>query len=473
MARAKIEFLSRDEEDLIHEKTIELLETTGVLIRSDAVLKLMDDSGAHVDEKGVARMPESMVDEAIAKAPKEFVLCGRDEGTDVGLPSNGPPHLTTDGLTLYVRDSETGENRNASRADFAKFAKLADALDPVSFFWPIVTISDVPAHVHNLYELWESLRSCGLHVQCDCVSGEDARRQMALASLVVGGEEELRRRPIFSCAIDPIAPLSFDGGPAEAQVAFAKAGVPVLCHSMSLSGLSSLVTVAGTLVNVHAENLASLVISQFACPGAPHIYGSSSTPIDMVTGAIDYTAPEGLLISAGAGQMARRCGRPCMVSDWGAGVRGLGIKASFTELAAHVCTVFAGSDLVPGIGGIDDAKGCSLAQMVIDSSLWDCFRAFLRDFTVSDTTVALDVVKDVGHGNCFLTHKHTADNFRDALFMYDRDALDMQATLSGSMISAASEAAEKLLDSHEPTPLDSDIAREGEALLLDFSKGER
>ena len=340
----------------------------------------------------------------------------------------------------------------------------------MSFFWPIVTISDVPGHVHNLYELWESLRSCRLHVQCDCVNGEDARRQMELAALVVGGKEALARRPIFSCAIDPVAPLSFDRGPAEAQVAFARAGVPVLCHSMSLSGLSSPVTVAGTLTNVHAENLASLVISQCARPGAPHIYGSSSTPIDMVTGSINYTAPEGLLISAGAGQLARRCGRPCMVSDWGAGVRGLGIRASFTELAAHICTLFAGSDLVPGIGGIDDAKGCSLAQMVIDSYLWDNFRAFMRDFTVSEDTVAFDVVRDVGHGNCFLTHKHTADNFRKELFMYDRDKLSMESTLSESMIPAAADIAKNILRTYEPTPLDRDIEEAGESLLTGYSK---
>ncbi|UCE91882.1 MAG: trimethylamine methyltransferase family protein [Methanobacteriota archaeon] len=472
MARARIEALSRDEEDLIHVKSLELLETTGVRIRSDAVLDMLSGFGAEVDRRRqVALLPESVVIEALGKASREFTLCGREKDADVSMPSQGLPHLTTDGLTLYVKDHRSGEDRSASRDDFSQFARLADALDQIDLFWPIVTISDVPAHSHNLYELWESFRSCRLHVQCDCMSGEDARRQMNLASLVVGGDEELGKRPVFSCAIDPVAPLSFDGGPAEAQVAFAKAGVPVLCHSMSLSGLSSPVTVAGTLTNVHAENLASLVISQAARPGAPHIYGSSSTPIDMRTGSIDYTAPEGLLISASAGQLARRLGRPCTVSDWGAGAKGLGIRTSFTELAAHLGTVFAGSDIVPGVGGLDDAKGCSLAQMVIDSNLWDGFKAFMRDFTVSEETVALDVVREVGHGNSFLMHEHTARKFREELAIHDEDKLSLEATLSASMAPRAAAIADEVLRSHNPPALDRDVARDGEALLAEYSRG--
>lgn len=471
MARARIEFLSRDEEDLIHEKSIELLQSMGVLVRSESVLDMLSEFGASVDMRTqIAHMPESVVDEALRKAPREFALHARESDADVSLPSQGLPHMTTDGLTLYVKDSRSGVNRNATREDFAQFAHLADALDTIGFFWPIVTISGVPAELHSLYELWESFKGCRLHVQGDCVSSEDAERQMRLASMVVGGDEALRKKPVFSCAIDPVAPLSFDGGPAEAQAVFARAGIPVLCHSMSLSGLSSPVTVAGTLVNIHAENIASIVISQAARPGAPHIYGSSSTPIDMVTGSIDYTASEGLLISAGASQMARRCGRPCMVSDWGAGMKGMGIKASFTELASHLGTVFAGSDLVPGMGGIDDAKGCSLAQMIIDSYLWENLRAYMRDFTISGETIALEVVRDVGYGNCFLTHKHTADNFRKELAIHDRGKLNMESTLSDSMISTAADVAENILKSHQPPALDGDIVADGESFLTECSK---
>ena len=471
MALARMSFLDRDEEDTVHEQSIACLEKIGVLIRSKPVLEMLSDAGCGIDWKGqVARIPEELVIESVRKAPSEFKLCSRVSGNDVALPSKDQPHLTTDGLTLYMIDLETGRKRDASRKDLGDFARLADALDQIDFFWPIVTVSEVPQQCHPVFEMWTSLLNCEMHVQGDSISAEDARKQIELASLVAGGEEALRKRPLFSAAIDPVAPLSFEKGAVEAQVILSKAGIPILAHSMTLTGMSSPTTVAGTVVNINSENLASLVISQIASPGSPHIYGSSSVPIDMATGSMNYFAPEGAAISTAAGQMARRYGRPCMVGDWGAGVNGLGMDASFCELSAHFMTMFSGTDLAPGIGGIDCAKGCSFEQMVIDATLWDQFRAFFRRFTVDEKTIALDVVRAVGHGNSFLTHPHTAMNFKRELFFWDRKKLDMQATLSDRMVTGAGKTAKKMLSDHAVEPVDKDIVREGERILAEYAK---
>ena len=473
MAVARLRFLSSDEEELIHRRSLEALSEIGVLVRSESVLSLLDDSGANVDKKKrVARIPEGMVGDALKSAPSSFKMCARDRTNDIEVPTTGEPHLTTDGLTLYVRDLETGEKRNASTSDFAEFARLADALDAVDFFWPIVTISDVPPRSHNLYELWTAFQNCGLHVQGDCTDALDARKMIELASLIVGGKEELRRRPIFSCATNPISPLSFDKGAVEAQIEFAKAGIPVLCHSMSVSGMSAPVTLAGTIVNLNAENLASIVISQCASPGAPHLYGSCSMPMDLKTGSINLYAPEGALISAAAGQMARRYKRPCMVANWGMGGRGPGIQVSLSEAFAYASSAFSGSNLVSGIGGLDCAKGCSLDQMVLDSIVWDDFRAFLRDFRIDDGTIALDVTRQVGHGNSYLSHAHTGKTFRKELKVWDRNNLSLEATLSSKMLPQARKMAKKLLKEHEVPPLEGEVLRRGE-LVLKEAKGGR
>ena len=471
MAIARLSFLSGEEEDAVHANSLEALSSIGVLVRSDSVLRLLGDSGAIVDRKSrIVKIPEGMVKEALGKAPKEFKLCAREPGNDVALPADDIPWITTDGLTLYMVDMKTGKRRNATRKDFADFARLADALETVGFFWPIVTISDVPQTCHSAYELWTAFQNCTMHVQGDCTSASDARKQIELASLIAGGAEALRRRPLFSAATNPISPLSFDKGAVEAQVEFAKAGIPILCHSMSMSGMSAPVTMAGTIVNINAENLASIVISQCASPGAPHIYGSSSAPIDMMTGSINFSAPEHLLISAAAGQMARRYGRPCMVADWGMGRNGPGMLSSYCESFSYLVSALSGSDLVSGIGGLDCAKGCSMEQMVIDSIVWEDFCAFLRSFRADRETIALDVVKEVGHGNTFLTHPHTARNFRRELHFWDRKKLSFEATLSDRMLPEARRMATSLLKDHRVEPLDRAIDEGGERVLRDYSK---
>lgn len=463
--------MSKDEEECVHSSSIKVLEETGVLVRSPSVLSLLESAGADVDsDKRVAKIPEGLVKDALESSKKSFTLCARDRHHDLTIPANGTPHLTTDGLTLYIVDIETGQPRNATRKDYGDFARLADALEAIDFFWPIVTISDVPAESHSAHELWTAFENCSMHVQGDCTDAADARKQIELASIVAGGVEELRKRPLFSVATNPISPLSFDEGAVEAQVEFARAGIPVLCHSMSMPGTSSPVTIAGTIMNINCENLASIVITQCASRGAPHIYGSSSAPVDMRTGAIDFSAPEHLFISAAAGQMARRYRRPCMVANWGMGREGQGIRVSFTESFSYISSVFSGSDLIPGIGGLDCSKGCSYEQVVLDSYIWDNFRAFMREFKIDDDAVAADILHEVGHGNCFLAHGHTARNYRNELWMWDRNKLSLESTLSDRMIPGLKDAVKAILRDHEVPPLDPDISSEGERILSEYSK---
>ena len=445
MALARMKFLSKEEEELVHGLSIKNLEETGVLVRSKSVLDILSEGGADVDfARMIAKMPESMVDEALDKAPRQITLAARDPQKDVLVPTDGYPHISTNGLSVYMTDLETGKKRETVSKDLVDFARVADALDPISFVWPQVTASEVFQPAHAVHELWIYLQNCTKHVQGDTVSAEDARAQIELAALVAGGEEQLRKRPLFSMTVCPIAPLSFEKGAAEAQVELARAGIPISSLSMSLSGLSSPVTLAGTIVNANTENLASLAITQFASPGAPHIYGSESTPIDMNTGLINYFAHEVPLISTALGQMANRYRMPCMLGQWGVNGNAPGMPVSFSELYTMAVMTLSGTDLCSGMGGLESAKGASLEQLVIDASLWEHCRPLLRKFAIDEQSAALDVVREVGQGNSFLTHPHTAKNFKKELYFRDRRRNSWEATLSTGMVAEAKSTVKKL-----------------------------
>jgi len=468
-----MKFLEKDEEDLIHEQSLKCLNEIGVMVHSESVLKMLAGAGAEVDyKKEIAKLPESLIEESLRKAPKEIRYHARDPKHNLDIPVDNFPFTATNGLAIHIPDLETGELHASTRKDLADFTRLGDALDQVDYLWTSLTATDVPEDAHGAHEIWVTLQNTAKHVEgVSVLSGIDARKQVELASLIVGGKDELRKRPIISVISCPIAPLAFEKGSIEAQVEFAKAGVPIVSMSMSLGGMSSPVTLAGTITNINCENLASLVIDEVAAPGAPHVYTSESTPIDMKTGVINYSAPEIPLIGAAAGQMAKRYGLPCMVAGWGSdGGRKAGIMSSFSELAGGALSVLSGTDLAAGMGSIDVAKGCSYEQLVIDAYLWENVRAFMRDFTISEETIALDIVKEVGHGNSFLTHPHTARNFKKELFFYDKKKLAWEATLSYRMVPKAKEVAMRLLKEHEVEPLDRDIIRQGDELLKEYEK---
>jgi len=471
MASPRLKLMDKREEDLIHDLSLKLLKEIGVLVRSPSVLNMLKQAGAEIDDKKmIARIPEALIAESLKKAPKEILCAARDPKYDMKLPVQSWPYMATTGLAIYTKDIDTGKTRETTRRDLADYAKLADALPQVDYFWPCVTAGDVPQQIHTIHELWVSLQHQTKHIEGDSISAVDARKQIELASMIVGGEKELKKRPIFSVVSCPIAPLSFEKGSIEGQIEFAKAGIPISSLSMSLSGGSAPVTLAGTLVNANAENLASIVITQTGCAGAPHIYGSNSTPIDMNTGNIDYTAVEQPIISAGLGQMAHRYGIPCQISDWGVDAEELGVMKTFSELTSSTLTNFCGSDLAQGIGSWGHAKGAALEQVIIDAYAWENYRLLINKFTINRETAAVDVMKQVGHGGTYLTNPHTMKNFKKELHFRNKKTVKWEATMSQKMVPEAREIAKKLLKEHVAKALDKDIVKKGDELLRGYEK---
>ena len=473
MGIARLKCLNRNEEELVHQQSLKCLSEIGVMVKSEPVLKVLEAAGASVDHKtGVAKLPERLVMEAVKNAPKSYKLCARDPKHDKEIPVKSYPLIATTGLAVYTPDLETGERRPTTSADLANFSKMADAMNGVDICWTTVTAHDVVQNALAPRSLWIALQNNTKHVHVVPATrgAEDARKQVELASLVAGGAEALRRRPLFSVISCSIAPLSFEAHAIEAQMEFAKAGIPVISMSMSLSGMSSPVTVAGTIVNINSENLASLTISQLASKGAPFVYSTESAPIDMTTGVMDYSAYEVPVLCAGAAQMAHRYGLPSMVASWGTETKRPGMEISVSELVGTILGCFVGTDMASGVGNLDSAKGAALEQVVIDSYMWEDIRTYLKTFDVTEEAIALNVTREVGHGNTFLRHLHTARNFRKEVSFRDQKRKLWQATLSTKMAPEAKEVARKVLAEHQVPRLDPGILRKGEVILAAYEK---
>ncbi len=467
MARARMTFLNEQEETLIHEQSIETLERIGVQVQSRSVLKLLEEKGAAVDhDTMIAKLPEKLVTESLETAPKEFTLCARDPEHDLTLPSHPYPYATTSGLAIKVTDRQTGEYRSSTKKDAAEFAKLADSLASVDFLWTSLTATDVPAFAHGPHELWATMQNTSKHVQGVTVqSAEDARVQIELAALFAGGSDALRERPLMSVISCPIAPLSFEEGAIEAQVEFARAGIPICSMSMSMGGITAPVTVAGTITNANTENLASIVITQAACPGSPHIYTSESAPMDMQTGAINYSAPEKTLIAIGLGEMARRYRLPSLVSDIGFGDGIHPNVGPFSDLAIQIMGVASRTDILTGMGCIDSAKGISFGQLVVDAYIWECVREFMKEVHVTKERIGLDAVEKVGHAHHFLQSKHTRRFMRDEITQWDPAKVEMLSSNDETVIAETNRIVEQLLKDHRVLAIDENLIRQGDEII--------
>jgi trimethylamine--corrinoid protein Co-methyltransferase len=451
MASGRLIFLSDDEIASIHETSLKILQEIGIKVVSKKVQSLLVENGAKVDvASSIVNIPSSLVEEAIKKAPKEMVLCGRNPKFDLKLPAKNFPFVATSGFSVFMRDFKTGEKRMTKSSDLKDFAILSDHLNQVDFFWPIVTPTELPPAVQTVHGLVISFENTEKHVQYQALSEKDAKWQIKLASAIVGGEEKLKKRPMFSSVNCPVSPLVFEEGSSEAMVKLARAGIPVVPMSMALCGSTAPATIAGTLTIVNAENLAALVILQCANPGAPVIYSAESTSADMRTGDINYQAPEFPIIATGATQMARLYKLPCYTTPIG------------------VLTQMGRGDISADFGSLENAESAALEQVILDVEEWEHAKAYLRRFEIDEETLGFDTINKVGPGGNFLGLKHTLEHFQKEIWL--KKETTILPSTDGSLVERAKEKVSQILSSHVPSQLDEDVKKEINQILRNCEK---
>jgi trimethylamine--corrinoid protein Co-methyltransferase len=472
LARAVLNPLTHEQEDLVHLESIRILEKIGIKVTSLRALKMLKDAGASVDEKTqIVRLPESLVMESLAKAPKEFVMAARDKAHDMKLPAEDRVYGVNDGQPTDVWDINTQRKRKSTAADLVDLTLVCDAMPEVDLYWPEVVATDLPPDVSNNHEFAASVFYTGKHVQHGAGSVEDARFQIEAAAMIVGSEKELKKRPIISITHTPITPLRYEEGDVDAVIEFARAGLPVVHLSMAISGSVAPVTLAGTITVVNAEVLAGTVISETAAPGAPILYSSESGPMDMRTGVFLSGSTEGALINAAGCQMARRYRLPAQVGGVAASGCRPGYEIGYQKAISGLIPALAGADQIVGIGGFD-RSGCeSVEQIVLDCELWRNIMRAWRGINVSEATMAFDAISRVGPGGYFMKDPHTLKFFRSESLM---PRIAMQASAPDDheepIVLAARKEAKRILETHRPVPLDKSVKQEIKGLLRKYDE---
>lgn len=442
----------------------QLLFDAGVAVHSEETRALLAESGAMVDaSSNRVRFSNAVITEALRSAPREVLLASRDRKHDLRIP-DGRPHVTTDGCGVTVWDLDTGERRRSFRQDLADLTRVADALPEVDVQWPMVVAGDVPEKIHALVEIATTFENTTKNVQHETLSSTEAEAAVELASSVAGGRDELRRRPVFSSVQCPVSPLTFEAGSSEGLIVLSRAGVPVLPISMVLVGGSSPVDLPSALTIATAENLSALCIAQAASRGAPVIFSVCSGPIDMRVGSFASGSPESSLLNAAAVDMARHYGLPCLVAGFVCDADSPGTQAGAEKLASGLVSMFAGADLIAGVGSVESDSCLSLEQLVIDADFVGFARKALDPFHVTPETIHLDMLTRLGPGGNYLKERHTLARFREAIWtpeLFLRDGfIEAKGPAEGRLRAKAKARAAELRKSHAVEPLDPDVRKE-------------
>ncbi len=407
--------LTQDQVGRIHQSALRILEEIGVRVELPEAAEVFQDAGAVVNAPDRrVRIPARLIERSLRSAPSAVCLCGRDSNHDLRL-EGAKVHMGTGGAAVRVVDPYTDEVRPGTLADIANLARLVDGLDNVHFFIRPCTAQDVSPDKLAVNEFYAALANTGKHVMGAGYTLQGARDVLEMAECVAGGEEALRERPFLSFITSwMISPLSYDTETTRVLMELARRRIPVALSSAPMAGSTSPITMAGTLVQLHAEELSGLVLSQLVRPGAPVLYGGIPGMADMHDLSYRAGGVEFGLMNAAISQLAAYLGIPNYCS---AGITEAKIPSmqAIYEKTFSICQVaLAGGNYIHHAAGVlDSIMTVDYGQFVIDNEIIGMAMKMLRGIEVDEEHLAIDEIRTVGPGGSFLSLEHTIQHLRD------------------------------------------------------------
>jgi trimethylamine--corrinoid protein Co-methyltransferase len=458
--------LTEHQVERIHQAALTILEQTGVQVEEPEALRRFREAGAMVDEATArVRIPRSLVEDAVAWAPERVVLAGRDPRWDLELEGTRV-YVGTGGAALKVIDLETGELRPAVLRDVVELARLVDALDNVHFYLVPVYPTDLEKDVVDINTYFAGLANTTKHVQAGIYTVQGIRDTVAMCERIAGGAQALRERPLVSFITSwMVSPLLFATEVTTLLMETCRQGIPVVLSAAPMAGSTAPVTLAGMLAQLTAEQLSGVVLTQLIERGAPVLIGPIPATADMRTGRYLGGAAEFGLTNAAMAQMAQFYRLPIYNSAGMTDAKTPDIQAGFEKGISVVLAALAGSNFIHHAAGmLENMNIVAAEQFVIDNEVLGMAMRVVRGVEVSDETLALDVIDQVGPGGHYLMADHTLKHMRSELYypspVVDRQGWEMWQKDGGRAAhDRAREIARDILARHRPAPLDPDVER--------------
>ncbi len=455
--------ISEDHLEAVVDAAHRVLEETGIDFLLPEARRRWREAGAEVTDERV-RLPRALVEELVATAPTEFTLHSRNPSHD--LPIGGDAIAFTAVASAPYAGDETGGRRPGSMADFEDLVRLSQALNAVHLHggYPVEPTDIHPSvrHLHatrallGLSDKVPHAYSLGAQRNRDCLEMVRIARQV--------GDDALDAQPSIHTVVNASSPLRYDAPMLEGILEFSARGQAVVITPFTLAGAMAPVTVAGALVQQHAEALAGIAFTQLVRPGAPVVYGGFTSNVDMRSGSPAFGTPEFMKAALVGGQLARRAGVPYRSSNVCA-ANAVDAQAGYESVFSLWGAVMGGANLVMhGAGWMEGGLRASFEKFVLDADLLQMVAAFLDPLVVDDATLAVEAIAEVGPGGHFFGVQHTQDRFRDAFFApMISDWRNHEAWVeagSPTAVDHASRLVRELLAAYEPPPMPDDVAAE-------------
>jgi len=462
-----LEILTEEQLEAIHRGTLEVLWVTGVRVEDERALKLFEKNGCKADyDEMRVRIPPSLVEECIRKAPSSFHVKARDTKNDLIMGGNtiyfgpAPGQQTVDLDTLEPRAPTRKENYDGVR--------VLDALPNLHYFTsytPYFGFKGVPPCMGMpescAAKIRNSTKVLGEGYSNDC---EIFTIEMAQA---VGTE-------IFGVCIMS-APLSIYSDAVESAFRFAEAGFPIRVVSSPIMGGTSPATIAGSMITTNVEIIAGVLLTQLIKPGTRVLVKALIFPQNMRTGAPAFSAIEIGLHNVIFNQIWRKYDIPRANTTCYPSSKRMDFQCGYEKASIALIASLSGANSLLLHGSVHGELTHHPVQAILDDDLAGMIGRFISGVEVNDETLAVDLIKEVGPiPGHFLNKEHTRKWWRREQFVpkaADRLTYpEWMDTGKKSCLDYAKERMEEILATHKTIPLTPSQEEDIERILEEARK---
>ncbi len=475
--RPRLSLLRNEDVERIIAGAYELLAGTGVKIKNEEALKILADHGASVDFSAqVAAMPPDLVEKCLKTVPSSLEFYNYTGDQTVRLEGD-MVNFVLDSAPVYLLDSETKKIRTAKTKDMVDIIKLVDNLEHVSCITACVVPNDVPINLCDVIRFHQTLIYSHKPVFGGAFSIDGLLAEIELLSILAGGKDTMRKRPRVFMAANPSAPLMWSPTSAGNLIDCAKNDIPLMIIPIPLSGGTTPVTLAGTMVEHTAECLSGIVLSQCTRKGAPIIYGGGATALDMQEGINAEGAIETKMMAvANNAQIGKYFNLPTAANCGRNDAEMFDAQAATESGFGMLLGALAGINLIRGVGMLDHGGAVSMEKMVFDNEVCGMIQRLIDGITVTEETLAVDFIKDNKFNAAgILGSDLTFDWFKKELFVPSQDIISRTSytkyAASGSkeMFERAREKKDQILNTYQAPDIDRHTRDEMKQVLLQYA----
>ncbi len=463
-----VDVMSKEDIERIHEISLEVLQKEGIEFHNEEAREIFKNNGARVEGKNVY-IPRKLVEEQLRIAPSSFDMHSRNPDRKVTIGNNNTVLAPGYG-SPFVMDMETGKRRGSTFQDYIDFTKLAGASENIDVVGGVlVEPADIPDKIRHARMIYTGVKYTDKVLMGSAMGTKKARDSVEMASIIYGGEDYVKSHPVLVSLINTNSPLQFDNRMTEALMVYARYNQPTIISSLSMTGTTAPSTIAAALVQQNTEIIAGIALAQLVNPGAPVIYGSASSMVDLKTGNLAIGSPETAKMFGGTAQLARFYNIPSR----GGGCLTDSIipdaQSGYESMMVFLTTVCSGFNFVLHSAGLlENYMTMCFEKFIIDDEICGMAREYAGGIKVDEEYLGKTTILDVGSGGHYLSTDHTYRHMKElrqpdiglrARYMSDRPLPDI--------VGRAAKRYKKIIEEYQAPELDRDVDKQ----LLAFLDG--